>query len=149
MLVVLAAAAAGWLAYSAFQRSGGQPLAWRDISSTVAGLEVPRQTDQVFRSRSGLVEYLDSAMPGRPPAAPEIDFRRATVLLVAAGARSSTGYGVEVVEVEEQRSRIAVTVRERTPKLGDNVTPGVTFPFKLLALRATGKTVDVRWEGRP
>ena len=42
---------------------------------------------------------------------------------------------------------VTVTVRERTPRLGERVEPGVAFPFLLLSLPAW-KDVYVDWLGR-
>lgn len=69
--------------------------------------------------------------------------------MLAAGPRSSTGYGVEVRSVREQRGRIVVRVRERTPELGDRVAARVTSPYRLITLPRRAKPVYIIWEGRP
>jgi hypothetical protein len=88
-------------------------------------------------------------MPGRTPELPRIDFRRRELVLLATGPRSSTGYSVQVESVGEERGRIVVHVRERTPSLGDPVAARVTYPYRLITLPRRDKPVDIIWEGRP
>jgi hypothetical protein len=52
-----------------------------------------------------------------------------------------------VVDVRERDDKLTVTVRERTPGVGDRVEPRVTFPYRLLSLPAE-KDVYVNWPGR-
>jgi hypothetical protein len=104
---------------------------------------IGRETKRVFRERTPLAEYL-AAAGGRAPA---VDFERRQLLLVSPGPRSSTGYSMEVLEVREHNGAVTVTVRERTPKLGESVEPRVTFPYRLLSLPA-GRDVYVDWRGR-
>ena len=54
---------------------------------------------------------------------------------------------MEVLEVRERDGSVTVTVRERTPELGERVEPRVTFPYRLLSLPA-GRKVYVDWRGR-
>lgn len=68
--------------------------------------------------------------------------------MLAAGPRSSSGYAVRVLGVTEERRRIVVSALEVAPSLGDPVRAGVTYPFKVIALPRSGKTVVVRWRGR-
>jgi protease stability complex PrcB-like protein len=96
-----------------------------------------------------LREVLERNNPGRHIRLPAIDFTRQQAYLVAAGPRSSTGYELRVVRVRDEGGRIVVTVRERTPRLGDPVRAGVTYPFRLLALPRSSKPVKLKWLGRP
>jgi hypothetical protein len=104
---------------------------------------------QIFRSRTELVDYLERAMPGRRIHLPRIDFSRREAILVAAGPRSSTGYELRVLSVREKGDRIIVTVRERTPSLGEPVTAKVTYPFRLLSVPRSDKHLRLKWLGRP
>jgi hypothetical protein len=88
-------------------------------------------------------------MPGRSPRLPPIDFVHDEAVLATAGPRSSSGYALRVLEVREERTRVLVVVRERTPSLGERVRPGVTYPFRLLTIPRTTKRVVVHWQGRP
>jgi hypothetical protein len=71
------------------------------------------------------------------------------VVLIASGARSSTGYALRVLSVTEHGDRVVVDIREETPTLDEPVTARLTYPTRLIALRRPGKRVVVHWEGRP
>lgn len=88
-------------------------------------------------------------MPGRAPAIPPIDFAHREAILVAVGPRSSTGYALRVVKVRETSDRIAVTVRERTPTIGEPVVARVTYPFRLITIPRIDKSLLLHIEGRP
>jgi hypothetical protein len=104
---------------------------------------------ELFRTREALANYLARVMPGRPPRVPEIDFSRREAILISSGPRSSTGYALRVVSVRERGPRLAVTVRERTPKLGESVVARVTYPFVLIAVPRSDKSLLLHFEGRP
>jgi hypothetical protein len=123
----------------------GDAVAWRDLSPQVGPLTIRRPDARVFRERSKLERFLRGAHRGRP--LPPVDFSSRELLLVSPGPRSSTGYSVEVLSVRERGGKITVRVREKTPALGDNVQPGVTYPYRLISLPA-GKDVYVDWVGR-
>jgi hypothetical protein len=130
--------------YGLWPEQSGQPVAWTDLAPRVGRLTVTRETRRLFRSRSQLDRYLRQHGVTRSPA---LDFERRQLLLVSPGPRSSTGYALRVEDVREQEGRIVVTVRERTPRLGDHVVARVTFPYRLLSLPAD-KDVYVDWKGR-
>jgi hypothetical protein len=129
--------------YGLWPEREGPPVVWSDLSAKAGPLTITRETKRVFRERTALAEYLTAA-GGRVPA---VDFERRQLLLVSPGPRSSTGYSMQVLEVRERNGAVTVTVRERTPKLDEQVEPRVTFPFRLLSLPA-GKDVYVDWRGR-
>ena len=132
-----------------FERGGGRPLAWQDMTARLGPTQFPRPAGRVFGSAEELRRFLIGAMPGRAPELPPIDFRRREAVLLATGPRSSTGYAVEVESVQEQRGRIVVHVRERTPSLGDPVAARVTYTYRLITLPRRDKPVEIIWEGRP
>jgi PrcB C-terminal len=123
----------------------GEPRAvvWQDLSGRVGPLTITRETKRVFRDAETLDDYV-AAAGGR---APDVDFDQHQVLLVSPGPRSSTGYTLEIVRVEERGGQVTVTVRERAPGLNDQVQPRVTFPYQLVTLPA-GRDVYVNWPGR-
>jgi protease stability complex PrcB-like protein len=88
-------------------------------------------------------------MPGRRLHVPRIDFTRREAILIAAGPRSSTGYQLRILSVHESGNRIVVRMRERTPSLGDPVAARVTYPFRLLTVPRSGKSLRLKWLGRP
>jgi len=112
-------------------------------------VQFPRLIRQLFRTRAELVAYLAHQLPGRPPAVPPIDFTHREAILIATGPRSSTGYALRVVKVRETSDRIAVTVHERTPSLGEPVVARVTYPFRLITIPRIDKTLLLHIEGRP
>jgi hypothetical protein len=127
----------------------GHPVAYEDVSAQLRPAEFTRQIRQIFRDRADLVDYLEHAMPGRRIQLPRIDFSRREAILVAAGPRSSTGYNLRILGVRESGSRIVVTVRERTPSLGQPVTAKVTYPFRLITVPRSDKHLRLKWLGRP
>jgi protease stability complex PrcB-like protein len=126
-----------------------RPVAYENLSDQLRPAEFTRQIRQIFRTRSDLLDYLERAMPGRRIHLPQIDFSRREAILVAAGPRSSTGYELRVLSVSERGDRIVVTVHERTPALGEKVTPKVTYPFLLLSVPRSDKRLLLKWPGRP
>jgi hypothetical protein len=124
-------------------------IAYTDLSRTVGALEFTRITRELFRNREDLVDVLERNNPGRPISLPRIDFSRQAVYLVAAGPRSSTGYELRIVRVQDRGDHIEVVVNERTPSLGDPVQARVTYPFRLIALPRTDEPVKLKWPGRP
>jgi hypothetical protein len=130
-------------------RGSTSPVVYENVSAQLRPAEFTRQIRQIFRSRSELMDYLEHAMPGRRLHVPSIDFSRREAILVAAGPRSSTGYELRVLSVRETGDRIVVTVHERTPSLGEKVTPEVTYPFLLLSVPRSDKRLLLKWPGRP
>jgi protease stability complex PrcB-like protein len=130
---------------------GGEARAipYTDLTRETGPLEFTRITRQLFRSGSELRDVLERNNPGRRLHLPAIDFTRQEAYLVAAGPRSSTGYELRVLGVRDEGGRRVVTVRERTPALGDPVHARVTYPFRLLALPRSDKPVKLQWLGRP
>jgi hypothetical protein len=129
-------AAGGWLAFDRlYGRGGDRTVAWRDLTPAVAPARFPRPAERVVESRAELDELL--------PGAPVVNFSRWRGLLVALGPRSSSGYALEVESVREERRRVVVKVRERSPALGEAVRPRVTYPFLLITLPRGNKPVEV------
>jgi PrcB C-terminal len=137
-----------WVGYEHWHSSGGHPIAWRDRSAELRGARFSKAVARTFRDRAELERFL-AELPGKPVQPPAVDFNRDLALLVAAGPRSSTGYAVTIVGAKEERGRVAVEVRERTPSLRDRVRARVTYPYVFVSLPQTAKPVHVDWLGRP
>ena len=114
----------------------------------MGSLEFTHITVDLSRTRAELLKVLQRNNPGRKLRLPPIDYTRKETFLVAVGPRSSTGYALRIVRVEEQGGHIQVVVREQAPSLGDRVRARVTYPFRLLALNSH-KPVRLKWPGRP
>jgi hypothetical protein len=151
--LVLATALVGfvaiWVTYRhAFAHDRLRPLAWRDLTAQVAPLEFPHGTTRFLPGPKTFALYLreHGYRGGR---APRVNFERHDLVLVALGPRSTDAHRLEIVSIVEQRSRVFVTLRERTPKLGDRVRVRRTYPFRLFTIPRTGKPKFVHIEGRP
>lgn len=148
-LVVFAVlvAAVAWLGWQElWARGGDRPLAWRDLTARTLA-EPPRSELRTFASREELRGAL--TVGGRSATVPPIDFARSEAILIAAGPRSSGRYELEVVSVTEERRRIVVSVRERTPSLALPGAARLTFPFRLITIERRDKNVTLDWRGRP
>ena len=103
----------------------------------------------VYHSPASFQHLLDRTMPGRAPRAPRVDWSRDQVVIVSLGPRSSSGYSLRVVRLVERRRGLYLTLRERTPSLGEPVDPHVTYPYRALVMRRSAKPVYVKLQGRP
>jgi len=130
---------------------GGSPrnVPYVDLTRQTGQLEFTRITRDVFRDRAALLDVLERNNPGRTIRLPNIDFERSDVYLVAAGPRSSSGYELQVLRVQDLGDHIVVVVHERTPSLGNAVQARVTYPSRLIALPRSSKPVKLKWPGRP
>jgi PrcB C-terminal len=121
-----------------------EPLAWRDLSAQVGPLSIAGTERRLFRDQGQLARYLARTHARETPV---VDFSKRQLLLVSTGPRSSTGYSIEILGVEEQEGKITVRVREVSPRLDDRVEARVTYPYRLLSLPAD-RDVVVDWLGR-
>jgi hypothetical protein len=119
------------------------------VTSRLGPVLWPKSVARSFWRERQLTRYLARTFPDGAPAVPRFDFSRRKLILVAAGPRSSTGYGVEIVQVTERRSTVRVVARETAPSLGQQVTARLTSPYRLVTIPATSKRVYVQWQGRP
>jgi hypothetical protein len=108
----------------------------------------PKSVTRSFWKQRQLDRYVARTFPESAPRVPRFDFLRRRLILVAAGPRSSTGYGVRIVQIVERRSTLDVLAREVTPTLGGGQAR-LTSPFRLVTIPATSKRVYVQWQGRP
>ncbi len=135
----LAGFALSWLAYAElYAPSGGRALAWR--RANVERLQLPRPATEIFRTRADLhafVESLDVAI-----VLPRVDFAREAAVLLAVGPRSSAGYTIQIVRVEEQRGRVLIVARENSTA---RAVPRVDYPSAFVVIRETGKPIAADW----
>ena len=119
---------AAWIVYVRdWQDSNPKAIPYRDESAKLHGFESNHAVTHIYRHWS--------------PAH--------SAILLADGPRSSTGYGFDVVSAVEERDRILVTVRERTPTLAHPGRAEVTYPYRLLVFPSFDKGVHIHVEGRP
>jgi hypothetical protein len=119
-------------------------LRYADLTANVGTLELPRPVTRSFDERAGFEAFLRSRGARHVPA---VDFARRRPVLVAAGARSTPAYEVRIAAVVEERSRIVVSVRMRSPTLARPGKARLSFPYRLLTLPAGTKPVHVEWIG--
>jgi hypothetical protein len=127
---------------------GARPVGYENLTPKIGALEFTHLTVDVSHSRGELLGVLERNNPGRKISVPPVDYARQETFIVAAGPRSSTGYALQVLRVEQKGGNVVVTVHEQTPSLGEPVQPRVTYPFLLLALDSQ-KPVHLKWPGRP
>jgi hypothetical protein len=147
LAVVLAIA--GGVVWTQVVEGGSKQLAWDDETAAMPSVLWPKSVTRSFWKRRQVVRYLARTFPQGPPKVPPFDFAHRRLILVAAGPRSSSGYGVEIVRITERRSTIDVLAREVTPSPGDRTSARLTSPYRLIAIPATSKRVYVQWQGRP
>jgi PrcB C-terminal len=137
-----------WVTYKhVFGTDRLRPLPWRDLSAHVAPLRFAHGTTRLLPGPKTFALYLREH--GYRRRAPKIDFDRRDVILVAVGPRSTTGYDLQVVSVVELRRRVEITLRERTPALGEPVAVRTTYPFRLITIPKSDKSKFLHIEGRP
>jgi hypothetical protein len=136
---VLVAAATGWLAYS--HTGGERVVVWREVSRSLRGVSFPKRRFDVYRDGAAFEQRFGRAA--------SVDFGRRELVLVAMGPRSSTGYDLRIAGVIERRRSIVVVARERAPALGERVAPRLTFPYRLISIPRSDKSIRLELEGRP
>jgi PrcB C-terminal len=120
-----------------------------DISARFPGFAPARLVSVAFKTPTKFADFLQDTMPGSAPPVPTIDWPRREAILIATGPRSSTGYSLRVVSVQQRGARLVVTVNERTPALGDPVVARVTYPYRLITVPRIDKKLLLHIEGRP
>ena len=148
LATTLVAFAAIWVTYrQVFAHDRLRVLAWRDLTARVAPLRFPQATTRVLRGRRTFALYVRER--GFRGLLPRVDFERRDLILVAAGPRSTTTHDLQIVSAIEERTRVLVTLRERTPVLGEHVRVKRTHPFRLFTIPRIDKPKFVHIEGRP
>jgi len=146
ILLAIGGALGGYFATSGVGKR--TPLAWLDITAQVAPAQWARPTISIVHDQAKLDKLFQVATFGSNPKTPAVDFAHREVVLVTTGPRSSTGYSLHVESVTERGGTIDVLVRERTPSLGEQVTPRLTYPLLLITLPESKNHVHVRYAGR-
>ena len=125
------------------------PLRWTDVTSQLRGFEPARPTRALFTTKAKFAAYLRHEVPGAPPAIPPVDWAHEDAIVIATGPRSSTGYVLRVVRVDQTPHHVIVTVHEDTPALGQRVVARLTYPYRLITVPKTHKALFLHWPGRP
>lgn len=123
-----------------------RPLPYIDVTESYPDLHYPKRALYVFRDRSKLNEHV-AERTGKSGARlnrvklPNIDFTRQMLVVVAMGARSSTGYALRVRGVERKGDTTMVRIREISPTTDEIVAPAITYPYLALVMpKQDGRT---------
>ncbi len=71
------------------------------------------------------------------------DIQTANFLLLNMGEKTTGGYSVEVVKVEELPDKIVVTVKENSPKPGEMTTEALTNPYTVVKINSK-KPIEIK-----
>lgn len=127
-------------------------LPFADVTKSYPDLHYPKRALYVFRSRSELDQHLaertgkQGAQLGRPRL-PRIDFGHQMLIVVAMGARSSTGYALKLRGIEREGNTTLVRVREISPTTSQIVAPAITYPYLALAVPKQDGRTQLRLSG--
>jgi hypothetical protein len=122
-----------------------RPLPWRDLTAETGKLVLPRGITREFISHPQLASYLH-ARGGKH--VPRVEFPRWRAVLITLGPRSSSAYSLRVLGVAEDNEHVVVSVRWTNATLANPGRPELTFPYRLITLPTTGKTIHLAWMGR-
>ena len=74
------------------------------------------------------------------------NFRTKTLVTVSAGQKPSSGYGIEIVNVEIKDDRVTIIVKETTPKEGTSNATVITYPKAQVEFNRLPDNIKVRNE---
>jgi hypothetical protein len=78
--------------------------------------------------------------------APEIDFKKETVLVVAQGQKRTGGYSIEIAEVRRKDGKAQVLVKSKAPKPGGLTIQALTAPIHIVAVPKLDAKVEFKTE---
>ncbi|MDF1673226.1 MAG: protease complex subunit PrcB family protein [Vicingaceae bacterium] len=73
--------------------------------------------------------------------APEVDFEKNIILLVALGEKTSGGYTIKVDNVIETKDNTVVNVLYTSPGKGCMTTESITYPFQIIQIEKPNKAI--------
>ncbi len=71
------------------------------------------------------------------------DITNSNFVLLNMGEKTSGGYSIEVVKVEELTDKIVITVKENSPKAGEMVTTALTNPYSVVKINSK-KRIEIK-----
>lgn len=94
----------------------------------------------VIGSQEKMNEYFSKHDNNCPVASnPNIDFTKEYLVGIFAGAKPSSGYGIEITSIVENNCEIIVNYYEKTPSADETVTPSPTYPSDFVLIPKTTK----------
>ena len=117
----------------------------RVTQGTFSNFEAPQRL--TIRSQDALVAAWAQIFGGPlalPPPLPAVDFASEMIVVVAAGARPTSGFLIAVDSASGTSSTASVTVRTLSPAVGCVTLPAVSHPYDMVRLprRAAVKFVE-------
>lgn len=73
--------------------------------------------------------------------APEVDFKKNIILLVALGEKTSGGYTIKVNSVIESEDNTIVNILNTSPGKGCMTTEALTYPYQIVQIEKPNNTV--------
>lgn len=71
------------------------------------------------------------------------DINNSNFILLNMGEKTTGGYSIEVIKVEELADKIVVTVKENKPVAGKNVTNAITNPYTVVKINSK-KPIEIK-----
>lgn len=71
------------------------------------------------------------------------DINTSNFIILNMGEKTTGGYSIEVVKVEEFSDKIVVTVKENKPGVGENVTDAITNPYTVVKINSK-KPIEIK-----
>lgn len=69
------------------------------------------------------------------------DIETSNFIILNLGMKSTGGYEIGVASVEEYPDQVVVTVKEESPKMGENVTMAISYPMCIVKINSKKKIV--------
>lgn len=96
---------------------------------------ITRSTD--WKNLWTKINYYSSPIP----ALPEVNFSKEMVVALFSGRRYSSGYSIEVYDIQEKTNTIVVFVKEYSPGSNCIVAQSVTYPFQIIRIPRSEKEI--------
>lgn len=153
-LLLAAFAGASVLSANQYTKQEGKPVPFTELDPKRSGPRRPLTTNSgivkplrvVIRDREAWLElWKDFSGPQPKPApAPEIDFSREMLIVVAMGQTSSGGFMIMVDGVYERDNKLEVVVKSTGPGANCMTTQALTQPVDIVRLRKSDHEVVFR-----
>jgi hypothetical protein len=121
----------------------GAPVAFQTIDKgTQSGVQSAREA--IIRDAPEWAALWQEHAPARPR--PEVNFAHEMIVGVFLGRRSTAGYAVEIVGIEQTADGLVVHYRETSPARGAVTAQVLTSPYHLVAVPTTDGAVSFEKE---
>ena len=124
-------------------------VSYKDITSKLPDLRYEKAANFVLRSEAKFLEHIEAHSDSRfsTNSAPEIDFNKDMVVVIAVGPRSSAGYRLKPVSVRAEGDKTMIRAKERTPPPDSIAAAVITYPRLALVVPNRKGPVEVKVTG--